>query len=99
MQINHLFFCFVGESYPRFFRQVYYANYCIISVFSKLENLILVGSGLDEQFAGYARHRSIFEKFGSKRLVEEMNMELSRMGTRNLGRDDRIGTSNGKHIL
>lgn len=60
---------------------------------------VLAGSGADEQLGGYARHRTVFEKFGFDRLVEELAMELSRIGSRNFGRDDRIASCNGRILL
>ena len=46
--------------------------------------------GADEQLAGYARHRTRFEKEGFIALISEVKMEMKRISERNLGRDDRI---------
>ncbi|KAI1726784.1 aminotransferase class I and II domain-containing protein [Ditylenchus destructor] len=62
-------------------------------------HIILVGSGADEQLGGYARHRTVYEKLGFDGLVKELAMELSRIGMRNFGRDDRVVSSNGKIVL
>jgi len=48
-----------------------------------------VGAGADEQMAGYSRHRGVFQRGGTAALAAELTMELSRIGKRNLGRDDR----------
>jgi hypothetical protein len=45
--------------------------------------------GADEQLAGYARHRTRYEKEGLLSLCNELKMEMKRISERNLGRDDR----------
>ena len=44
--------------------------------------ILLVGHGADELFAGYGRH--------ARSVREEMLLDLSRLWSRNLGRDDRV---------
>lgn len=61
----------------------------IISYQSNAE-VLLLGMGADEQLAGYARHRTKFEKEGFEALINEVQMEMKRISERNLGRDDRI---------
>lgn len=74
-------------------------NFNIVNIkFSEIK-FVFVGSGADEQLGGYARHRNIFNKFGYDRLAEELSMELSRIGLRNFGRDDRIALSNDRILL
>ena len=53
--------------------------------------LLLCGMGADEQLGGYSRHRGVYEAAGKDvgRIVEEIEMEVERISTRNLGRDDR----------
>nr|CAB3223735.1 asparagine synthetase domain-containing protein 1-like [Phallusia mammillata] len=59
--------------------------------------ILLCGMGADEQLGGYSRHRGIFENTNNWDLVnEEMNMEIERISSRNLGRDDRIISDHGK---
>uniref|UniRef100_H2ZR65 Asparagine synthetase domain-containing protein 1 n=1 Tax=Ciona savignyi TaxID=51511 RepID=H2ZR65_CIOSA len=59
--------------------------------------VLLCGMGADEQLGGYSRHRGIFEKDGDWNAVrEELNMEVERIASRNLGRDDRIISDHGK---
>ncbi|XP_061232360.1 asparagine synthetase domain-containing protein 1 [Neopsephotus bourkii] len=58
--------------------------------------VVLTGIGADEQLAGYSRHRVCFKKYGFKGLNEEVEMELGRISSRNLGRDDRIIGDHGK---
>lgn len=58
--------------------------------------VLLSGLGADELLGGYSRHRKAFMKGGRQALVEELQMDLDRLATRNLGRDDRILSSSGK---
>lgn len=57
---------------------------------------MLTGIGADEQLAGYSRHRVCFKKYGLEGLNKELEMELDRISSRNLGRDDRIIGDHGK---
>lgn len=57
---------------------------------------LLVGIGADEQMAGYGRHRTVFLKGGWAALEAELNMDTSRLWQRNLGRDDRCISDNGR---
>ncbi|XP_065696385.1 asparagine synthetase domain-containing protein 1 [Patagioenas fasciata] len=58
--------------------------------------VVLTGIGADEQLAGYSRHRVSFKKYGLEGLNKELEMELDRISSRNLGRDDRIIGDHGK---
>ncbi|NXD24038.1 ASND1 protein, partial [Spelaeornis formosus] len=58
--------------------------------------VLLMGIGADEQLAGYSRHRVCFRKGGLEGLNKELEMELGRISSRNLGRDDRIISDHGK---
>ncbi|XP_021255221.1 asparagine synthetase domain-containing protein 1 [Numida meleagris] len=58
--------------------------------------VVLTGIGADEQLAGYSRHRVCFRKYGPEGLNKELEMELGRISSRNLGRDDRIIGDHGK---
>ncbi|NWX42184.1 ASND1 protein, partial [Steatornis caripensis] len=57
---------------------------------------VLTGIGADEQLAGYSRHRVSIKKYGLEGLNKELEMELDRISSRNLGRDDRIISDHGK---
>jgi asparagine synthetase B (glutamine-hydrolysing) len=52
--------------------------------------VLLLGMGADEQFVGYSRHRRVFDTSGFEGLLDEIRLELDRLPSRNLGRDDRI---------
>ncbi|WAR23018.1 ASND1-like protein [Mya arenaria] len=58
--------------------------------------VILCGMGADEQLVGYSRHRNKFKEGGWAGLIEEIELEVTRISARNLGRDDRIITDHGK---
>ncbi|NWV12123.1 ASND1 protein, partial [Ptilonorhynchus violaceus] len=58
--------------------------------------VVLTGIGADEQLAGYSRHRVCFKRDGLEGLNKELEMELGRISSRNLGRDDRIIGDHGK---
>ena len=52
--------------------------------------VLLVGHGADELFGGYGRHETKGKTAGLDGLRDEMLLDLGRLWTRNLGRDDRI---------
>jgi asparagine synthetase B (glutamine-hydrolysing) len=58
--------------------------------------ILLVGSGADEQCAGYGRHKTKYREGSWVRLHEEMKLDMQRIWKRNLGRDDRCISDNGK---
>lgn len=58
--------------------------------------VVLTGIGADEQLAGYSRHRARFQMHGLEGLNQEIEMELARISSRNLGRDDRVIGDHGK---
>ncbi|XP_069839636.1 asparagine synthetase domain-containing protein 1 isoform X3 [Dendropsophus ebraccatus] len=62
----------------------------------KKDRVVLTGIGADEQLAGYSRHRIKFNRESYKGLLEELSMELGRISSRNLGRDDRVIGDHGK---
>ncbi|KAL3699321.1 hypothetical protein R1sor_017343 [Riccia sorocarpa] len=58
--------------------------------------VLLVGSGADEQCGGYGRHRTKFRQGGWETLECEMKMDFNRIWKRNLGRDDRCLSDQGR---
>ena len=59
--------------------------------------VILIGSGADELFGGYTRHRNAFKRSTPEHdlLLEELNLDWVRLPSRNLARDDRVIADNG----
>ncbi|CAH8871395.1 unnamed protein product [Trichobilharzia szidati] len=57
---------------------------------------LFLGSGIDEQLAGYARHLTTYKKFGREALLKELSKELLCISNRNLGRDDRLISAHGR---
>lgn len=63
------------------------------SPYSTPARVLLSGLGADELFAGYARHEMAFTRRGLVGLIDEINLDVTRIGKRNLGRDDRVITN------
>jgi asparagine synthetase B (glutamine-hydrolysing) len=52
--------------------------------------VLLSGLGADELFGGYSRHAKAYNRKGHAGLIAELSLDFSRLGKRNLGRDDRV---------
>lgn len=52
--------------------------------------VLLSGLGADELFGGYTRHATAFSRHGFPGLLDELKLDVDRLGKRNLGRDDRV---------
>ena len=52
--------------------------------------VLLSGLGADELFGGYLRHDTAFQRQGYQGLIDELKLDVGRLGKRNLGRDDRV---------
>ena len=64
--------------------------------------VLLYGSGADELFGGYTRHRNVFARRGDKSIQDcytdlgkELDFDWERLPTRNLARDDRVICDHG----
>ncbi|PWN33276.1 uncharacterized protein FA14DRAFT_60069 [Meira miltonrushii] len=75
---------------------LYFASRAKSETYHSTAKVLLSGLGADELLGGYSRHRQAWERGGVDKLVQELQMDLSRLPTRNLGRDDRIISQNGK---
>ncbi|OOQ82751.1 asparagine synthase related protein [Penicillium brasilianum] len=60
------------------------------SPYTTTARVLLSGLGADELFAGYGRHGVAFSRGGFPGLIAEIQLDVSRLGQRNLGRDDRV---------
>ncbi|EPS33525.1 hypothetical protein PDE_08487 [Penicillium oxalicum 114-2] len=58
--------------------------------YSTTARVLLSGLGADELFAGYGRHGVAFTRGGFPDLISEIQLDVGRLGQRNLGRDDRV---------
>lgn len=66
--------------------------------YTTTSRVLLSGLGADELFAGYTRHATAFKRGGFDALLDELELDVSRLGKRNLGRDDRAMSHWGKEV-
>ncbi|KAF9015369.1 asparagine synthase-domain-containing protein [Cyathus striatus] len=64
--------------------------------YTSAAKVLLNGLGSDELLGGYGRHRTAFQTGGWTAVINELQLEIDRIPTRNLGRDDRVISSHGK---
>lgn len=58
--------------------------------YTSTARVLLSGLGADEMFGGYTRHDTAFRRHGFSGLKDELDLDVDRLGKRNLGRDDRV---------
>ncbi|KAK0392537.1 hypothetical protein NLU13_2032 [Sarocladium strictum] len=66
--------------------------------YSTTARVLLSGLGADELFGGYTRHATAFTRGGHAGLAQELKLDVSRLGKRNLGRDDRAMSHWGREV-
>ncbi|KAF7306696.1 Asparagine synthetase domain-containing protein 1 [Mycena indigotica] len=69
-----------------------------VTPYQSRARVLLNGLGADELLGGYSRHKSIYKVKGWKALIEELQLDIDRIPTRNLGRDDRVISGFGKEM-
>ncbi|KAH8998749.1 asparagine synthase-domain-containing protein [Lactarius hatsudake] len=65
-------------------------------LYTSSARVLLNGLGSDELLGGYSRHRTVYNNGGWKALIDELQLDMDRIPTRNLGRDDRVISAHGK---
>jgi len=68
------------------------------SLYTTPARVLLSGLGADELFGGYGRHGVAYNRQGYAGLIEELKLDVSRLGKRNLGRDDRVMAHWGREV-
>ena len=68
------------------------------TVYKTQARILLSGFGADELFAGYQRHATAFTRSGFEGLLDELELDIGRIGKRNLGRDDRVISHWGREV-
>ena len=66
--------------------------------YSTPARVLISGLGADELFGGYTRHAAAYFRNGYNGLLDELQLDFNRIGTRNLGRDDRVISHWGKEV-
>ncbi|PHH52876.1 Asparagine synthetase domain-containing protein C4F6.11c [Ceratocystis fimbriata CBS 114723] len=60
--------------------------------------VIFSGLGADELFGGYSRCALIYSRQGYSGVIDQLKLDVGRLNTRNLGRDDRVISHWGREI-
>ncbi|XP_069965460.1 asparagine synthetase domain-containing protein CG17486 [Bactrocera oleae] len=77
---------------------------CLGKEYLSPARVVIVGSGADELFGGYTRHRNAFWRFKGteteklENLHNELDKDWNRIWARNLGRDDRVVADNSRTL-
>ena len=72
------------------------ASESIARSYTTSARVLLSGLGADELFAGYARHAAAYARGSYEALADELDLDYKRIGSRNLGRDDRVISNWGR---
>ena len=73
-------------------------NHGDVEPYSAPARILLSGLGADEVFGGYQRHATAYNRSGFEGLFSELELDISRLGKRNLGRDDRVTSHWGREV-
>lgn len=68
------------------------------TLYTTSARVLLSGLGADELFGGYLRHETAFQRKNYPGLIAELKLDVSRLGKRNLGRDDRAMSHWGREV-
>lgn len=69
-----------------------------IKEYTSQARVLLSGLGADELYGGYTRHTREFTERGPESFAKELQLDFSRLHSRNLGRDDRACSTWGKEL-
>ncbi|KAF8609362.1 adenine nucleotide alpha hydrolases-like protein [Ceratobasidium sp. AG-I] len=64
--------------------------------YTSSSKVLLSGLGSDELLGGYSRHKHAYSRGSWDALINELQLDLDRLPTRNLGRDDRVISAHGR---
>ena len=70
----------------------------IISPYTTQARVLMSGLGADEIFGGYQRHATAYSRSKFEGLFNELELDINRLGKRNLGRDDRVISHWGREV-
>ena len=70
----------------------------LVRPYTTTAHVLLSGLGADELFGGYQRHAVAFARREYPGLIEELELDFSRLGKRNLGLDDRVISDSGREV-
>ncbi|PFH54671.1 hypothetical protein AMATHDRAFT_134515 [Amanita thiersii Skay4041] len=68
------------------------------TLYTSPARVLLHGLGSDELLGGYSRYRTVYAAGGWSAVNKELQLDIDRIPTRNLGRDDRVVSSHGKEV-